>query len=204
MIIDDNFLTEEEILGYQKIFYYGDGDLPWIILDNDVEFQDQHIPEYKKYKYSVKNKISERVKSFNPSIYSLNLMDGSVEHHYLSTTASEIFYKFAEKNNIEVKSLDAITIRMARANILAGNSTHVDMPYPHQTLIYYVNNSSGDTLFFNREFSGGHTSEDLQVVQRVSPKAGRAAMFDGLIYHSASTPQSGFRCIVNINFNVEK
>lgn len=204
MITDDEFLTDEEVLEYQKIFYHGNGDLPWTICDNNVEFYDQHIPEYKNYGDSVRSKISENIKSFNPSIYSLNLMANSIDRHYLSTTASEIFYKFAQKNNIEVRSLDAITIRVAKPNILSGNSIHVDIPYPHQTFIYYVNDSSGDTVFFDQNFSGSHMPGDLRVIHRISPKAGRALAFDGSTYHSASSPQSGFRCIVNINFNVEK
>ena len=39
------------------------------------------------------------------------------------------------------------------------------------------------------------------VVMRVTPKQGRAVIFDGKYYHTAEQPKDNLRCI--INFNVE-
>lgn len=78
---------------------------------------------------------------------------------------------------------------------------HVDDIEPHMVLLYYVNDSDGDTLLSDRRYNVGDTDHgvDGSVVKRVSPKKGRAILFDGSIYHAASIPKKGLRCVLNFN-----
>jgi len=69
---------------------------------------------------------------------------------------------------------------------------HVDLPFPHLVCLYYVNDSNGDTLFYN---------DDKKIVKRVSPKKGRIALFDGSLYHSSGQPNQNERIVINICFN---
>jgi hypothetical protein len=74
------------------------------------------------------------------------------------------------------------------------NTPHVDSKFPHMTMIYYVNDSDGDTFFFDKK---------LNVTKRVSPKAGRAVIFKGDIMHTGQHPiNSHARCVINMNFEV--
>lgn len=75
---------------------------------------------------------------------------------------------------------------------LTHHKPHTDLPYPHLSLIYYVNDSTGDTVFFNED----------EIIESVTPKKGRAVLFDGNIMHSAGIPNTGTRCIVNYNLLV--
>tara|TARA_R110000803_G_C11842327_1_gene304764 strand:- start:71 stop:628 length:558 start_codon:yes stop_codon:yes gene_type:complete len=68
---------------------------------------------------------------------------------------------------------------------------HVDIDWPHWVFLYYVNDSEGETVFYN---------EQKEEIKRVTPKKGRACFFDGSIYHSASTPNITSRAVININF----
>ena len=68
---------------------------------------------------------------------------------------------------------------------------HIDIEWPHWVFLYYVNDSEGDTIFYN---------EQKEIIKRVAPKKGRIAFFDGSIYHSASTPNTSPRAVININF----
>jgi hypothetical protein len=61
---------------------------------------------------------------------------------------------------------------------------HIDIDREHLVVLYYVNDSDGDTII-------GDT--------RVSPKRGRAVLFDGSLYHTAEQPRYNMRCIININ-----
>ena len=64
------------------------------------------------------------------------------------------------------------------------------MDEPHLVCLYYINDSDGDTIFFNKN----------NIIKEVSPKKGRIALFDGSIEHSAGIPKTSPRFILNINF----
>lgn len=87
------------------------------------------------------------------------------------------------------------------------NLPHVDYYFPHETLIFYVNDSDGDTFIFNEWFTytgqgQGIASEKYTIENRISPRANRLVWIDGLHYHTASNPiSSNKRIILNINFN---
>ena len=73
------------------------------------------------------------------------------------------------------------------------NVPHTDMEEDHYVMIYYVNDSDGDTFLFDNN----------KVITRVTPKKGRALIFNGRILHAGSHPYtSNVRCIVNIDFKV--
>jgi hypothetical protein len=71
---------------------------------------------------------------------------------------------------------------------------HTDQQDPHLVFLYYVNDSDGDTVFYEQD----RKTE----IKRVSPKKGRAVIFDGLIPHSGSTPTKNERLTININFTI--
>jgi len=79
---------------------------------------------------------------------------------------------------------------------------HVDVPgVRHYVCVYYVDDSDGETVIFNK------TEEDLvqdfnslKILQTISPKKGRAVLFDGTRYHANILPQRGPRCIINFDF----
>ena len=76
---------------------------------------------------------------------------------------------------------------------LKNHAPHTDLDFPHTSLIYYVNDADGDTVFFD---------DDENIVERVTPKKGRCVIFDGLIPHGAGIPSKGPRCIVNYNLHL--
>ena len=69
-------------------------------------------------------------------------------------------------------------------------AAHVDCNFPHTVVLYYLNNSDGDTVFFDKQ---GNVS------QRVSPKKGRVLVFDGTIYHGGGIPKKYPRSVVNFD-----
>ncbi len=84
----------------------------------------------------------------------------------------------------------------AKANLLARepepftHPPHTDDAKPHIVFIYYVNDSDGDTHFYERG----------EVIKTVSPKKGSGVMFDGRIYHASSSPVTHrFRIVINYN-----
>lgn len=80
---------------------------------------------------------------------------------------------------------------------------HIDMPDPHIVLLYYVVDADGDTIICDHRFNGteehGLKAENYKVIEKVTPKQGRAVIFDGGYYHTAEQPRNGIRCIINVN-----
>lgn len=83
---------------------------------------------------------------------------------------------------------------------LAYNPAHVDGEYDHWVVVYYVNDSDGDTVIFNQTY--GSQYEELTEMARVSPKKGRAVCFPGKYFHASSNPTTlDWRCVFNINLS---
>lgn len=84
---------------------------------------------------------------------------------------------------------------------LAYNPPHVDGEYDHWAVVYYVNDSDGDTVIFNETY--GSQFDKLTEKTRVSPKKGRVVCFPGKYFHASSNPQrNDWRCIFNINLSL--
>jgi hypothetical protein len=86
------------------------------------------------------------------------------------------------------------------APIGSYNTPHIDLSEENiLTLIYYVNDSDGDTLLFEEkpeEFTG-----TLTVKQSVTPKKGRAVLFNSRTIHAGQLPrESKKRVLINFNF----
>jgi hypothetical protein len=86
------------------------------------------------------------------------------------------------------------------------NLPHVDYFFPHETMIYYINDSDGNTRIFDQEFTRTHTDmgigpENFTIKQQVEPKANRLVWINGFQYHTASNPiNSDKRVIINLNW----
>lgn len=69
-------------------------------------------------------------------------------------------------------------------------------------IIYYVNESDGDTIVYNEK----EWLEDLSkytIKKKISPKKGRIIFIKGDLFHSASIPSSKYSKRIVINYNLE-
>jgi hypothetical protein len=115
------------------------------------------------------------------------------------------FYFLEEKTGIVVDGIDRIKFNMLlkRSNPDdAYNSPHIDMTErTYKSLLYYVTDSDGDTFIFNEKFGD---KKDLSVRQRISPKKGKAVVFDSNTWHASSNPRThSNRLVLNFVFSVK-
>jgi hypothetical protein len=86
---------------------------------------------------------------------------------------------------------------------LKVDSLHVDDSTRHLVLLYYVLDADGDTIIVDKEFINKEEKNlkynDYNIVAKVTPKKGRAVLFDGRYYHTAEQPKQNVRCVVNFN-----
>lgn len=189
-IYDDNFLSLEQILELSQSVTKDNKDIIWHALKGTTDIK--QYPEIKNSNMTVsEDGQTVHAASFNETRLS--------EIHDLG---SNILHIFAKKHGIEIKEILRI-----KANILSKTEKqdhihppHVDMTIPHLVLLYYVNDSDGDTVMFDQKYCAEETPT-LTVNKTIAPKAGAAILFDGLTYHSSSSPKNTEeRIVLNINF----
>jgi hypothetical protein len=124
-----------------------------------------------------------------------------------SNPSASIFEKFfVGLDNLGYKPDDLIILRLSMKFPKQGFSKesyqlpHVDLyDQRHDTLIYYFNDSDGETRIFDQKFNG-EESKEFTVNARVKPVANRLLIFDGLQYHTASNPiETNRRVVLNVN-----
>jgi hypothetical protein len=145
-------------------------------------------------------------------------MKGLINNHYLQVGFSHVFYGDENKNSYNYENFEQLktivttnmtgTIERARTFLhipvpqeirTPHDTVHVDFHHPHTVCLYYVNDSDGDTIIYDKTYNDGDPNQPMNVVERISPKKGRVIIFDGSYYHCATPPTSNPRCIINFN-----
>jgi hypothetical protein len=189
-IYDDNFLSLKKIFEAKQLVTKENKEINWLALTSTTS-----IGKYLKLKDNSITVSEDSQESHGASIYNTKFSS-------IHDLGSNILHTFAKKHGIEVKEILRI-----KANILNKTDKqnhihppHVDFPNSHMVLLYYVNDSDGDTVIFDQDHHSKKIPE-LTVNRTISPKAGAAILFDGLTYHSSSSPKNAKeRIVLNINF----
>jgi len=125
------------------------------------------------------------------------------EHHFIqdSKIYSNVIHPLMEMldwNNVVKETQISPAILRMKSNLLlktqsTPNTPHIDFTHPHTVLLYYVNDSGGETVFYDK---------NLKIINEITPKKGRMVIFDGSTYHSSTPPQTNdYRCVINFNLN---
>lgn len=123
-----------------------------------------------------------------------------IKNSELADYPMELFGQFAKYKQIE----EAIMLRckanlqMSVVNDKKFNHPHLDLdqfhPEKYYVLLYYVNDSDGDTFLFDKDFNITHS---------ISPKKGRFLLFDGNVYHAGRHPlKNSTRIVINFDFKL--
>lgn len=150
----------------------------------------------------------------NPIGLAHTLVDSGrvTSNHFVFFKPILLFLEF--KMNFEIKQILRVRVRRTMQDTsLNGNSynpPHIDLPdaAPYKTLIYYVSDSDGDSVFFEERYApekGAPELKDTEVTEsfRYTPKKGNGILFDGHQYHSGNSPINYLhRTIINFDFIV--
>ena len=159
------------------------------------------------------------VSGIDPSKYSIDSNQYGFSHvlydKFMEKKENSVYIKYfmpmiyfmEEKFNVKMNELIRIRLGLntkvhPTENIL--HIPHTDFCFSHNTLLYYVNDSDGDTFLYNEFYDLENEKEpkEFTLNQRSTPKMGKAILFNGLQYHSSSSPCKNLsRIAVNINFN---
>jgi hypothetical protein len=120
---------------------------------------------------------------------------------YESTLVRGLVFSAQEK--VEEVFGESLEIVRARADMTVFNplnhrhELHTDFQYEHMTAIFYLNNSDGNTILFDRD--------GKNVLTEVEPVENRLLIFDGLLQHTGHSPSNHkSRVLINMNFMTPK
>lgn len=110
----------------------------------------------------------------------------------------KIVDRYVEKTGLKYNSLDRIKINLlTQCNFSKEefyHTPHTDWDEPHYVLIYYVNNSDGDTYIFDQNHN---------IIKTISPKKNRFLLFPGYYLHAGRNPvEADTRIILNYNLKI--
>jgi len=158
-----------------------------------VEFQNKinslNFPWYFLEDSSLENKIQN---SINYSFSHLILLDNKILSSYYDVTNS---IALQLKDKFKLDNFSIIRLRLGLTTSFGKkiiNKPHIDFEKKHKTILFYLNNSDGDTIFY----------ENNKIKSSITPEENKAVLFDGSIYHSSSKPYNNSKRIV-LNINLE-
>jgi hypothetical protein len=122
-----------------------------------------------------------------------------------------ILFSFVEQAKLEYNALLRIRVGLFPRTAIAAkhHNPHVDFSQPHQTAVYYVNDSDGDTVVFKETVDDVPMSQvarfsndgKFRIAKRVSPAKGKMMAFDGRHYHASMHPMNASsRIAITFNF----
>lgn len=157
---------------------------------------DQPIKTVEESDSKLKDKIYDRpqmnhVYAYNREIFDSEIIKVVPLFSYLQSYFDYTFNYIINRSKIN--------LRHQVSSKFSGMFTtpHLDENPPmgdNWIMIYYINDSDGDTVLFNEKWQLGENlpfpniDRDLTIRKTVSPKKGRVLFFNSLFYHSANCP----------------
>ena len=186
-VIDD-FLSIPDFQSIQRLMQ--SHEFPWYYLSHASKQAGSALPENAIESFALVHTLYSKFEN---------------EHSFQLKNFSPLLGKIEEEFNLEI-----IRVRCGMKTHKKDftdqnyNIPHVDFPFQHWSMVYYVNNTDGDTWMFDQIYTGDPEPTEFTVKQRITPKPNRLILFPGLQYHTASNPiNKDSRIIININ-GVEK
>ena len=168
MEVFDDFIPESYLKDIQDHFLRGDA--PWTYLPSVT---------YDKYK-------GDDLESFGFGMHICR--QGNFVQSYSSTLLKGLLYSILDKTGKKTIWKSRIDMTLYNPNNYR-HEVHTDLEIPNTTCIFYVNDSDGDTVLYEKGMG-----------RSIEPKANRLLMFDGKIPHTGHSPSKHKnRVLVNTN-----
>jgi hypothetical protein len=155
---------------------------------------------------------SQEIQKHNDSWHFLIYKEGETYNNGLKNLVESLLISAIDKSGLSCSKLVRIRAgMMTRTPFPVIHDPHVDWEDEHMSALYYVHNSDGETVFYNQM----HKSEspkksweyssikDFTIKEKIKPQADRMVIFDGLNYHSSTTPvDHDYRIVINFNWKL--
>jgi hypothetical protein len=130
----------------------------------------------------------------------LMYLDGII-HSNIFTHVNTIITELERVSNLSLHN----RLSRVKANMLMPtcdypegfhHTAHIDTHEEgSETFLYYVNDSDGETYFFNL------VDDNLEVIHKQTPKSNMGVLFPSDMYHASSSPTQNRRIVMNFVFH---
>jgi len=182
-----NFLSEEEFQPWKNL--HGGVQIPWMYLPTTAVLRTCN--DESSWKFS----------------FGMNLLLNGKTLHPSGDRAVELLEKICSDAGIRLGGIFRIKLGfITKTPHHVWHEAHVDMDVPHLTALFYLSNTNGNTIFYDKLYQGGDlyidSPEELTELKRVSCEENKYVIFDGRQYHAVES-QTDKRQRLVINFNFE-
>lgn len=168
-------IIEKDLLGPNFEWYWNESTLD---RDEQLEFKTRNTVNSGQFIHKL---LETRYNDGNISVYKSPLYEGF----------KQIF------NQISYINIERIKCNLNLNKTGYKKTSHQPIHFDHKSndfrsLLYYINDSDGDTIFFNKK---------LKEIKRVKPKKNTAVLFDSNLLHCGCNPiKSNKRAVINFMF----
>jgi hypothetical protein len=178
-----------------------------IISENVVVFDP--LPMNVEYYKNVNTDMFQKTRSYTRILMRGNIVEYEPAREIIHLMASQILDKL--KVDFVISSIRINYMNKSCAEpTLKYDIPHVDIKKIDKnmyTIIYYLNDSDGDTILYNETCRGSLYSDevprDVSCLARIPPKKNRALIFNASQLHSAPVYSFGDRYVINLNITTE-
>lgn len=160
--------------------------------------------------YNFENKNS----LYNYSYSNLSLSDGT-PHNSIGEILALTLYNVCDGIEWDIQKI--LRIRIGSIPVTPKtiiHTPHIDLEFPHKTALLYLNDSDGNTNFYNLKYDTSamiqshdyylKNKKKMKIEKSITPEKNKLVIFDGIQYHSSSSPTTvDRRIVVNYNFIVK-
>ena len=176
----DDFLNKDIADELEK--FLSNENIPWYLHTDSVG---------KMTNKECKPRIDDEIFN-NPCMVHAFIKDGLMNSSMLETRQIKQFLNSLNKGDIVFRMKANLSYSNPINNEYKYGVPHIDAFEEHYVALYYVNDSDGDTILFDKD--------EKTIIDRITPKKGRCLFFKGDIPHSASGPvKSKYRIVINTN-----
>ena len=181
--IIDNALNDSLLISIQEKI--ASRDMPWYLIENSAYANNKELIKNNPLNYSFFHLILDKERNNSPT-------------SFLYETINSMGLILKDLFELE-KTYGIYRLRLGMTtsmNKIHKNTPHIDSTDPHKVILFYLNDTDGDTYFYDKEH---------KIIDSVTPKGNRAVLFDGSILHSSSKPiDFAKRIVLNINLMKEQ
>lgn len=172
----DNVISDK----YSMFLFDKMGSLPWTFVPN---LSYGHASDYSTAGFSHTFFLHKDYK-YNSDGTSIQ----TPEYNYIIPLLLDAFEKFDLGAGVESVFRSRARLTLNR-EVSCVEDKHIDYNFPHLVLLYYINNTDGDTVLY----------EGDRIVERIQPRRRRCVLFDGTITHASSSSTLSPRIVLNNN-----
>ena len=189
MIIKDNFLKLDEFLKLQEFVL--SNEFPWFYSDRVSLPPDE---------FNIIDDAARETDGFYHLLYTDDNSNQNVYMKHFQLFFEKLTQEFGYTSDSLIRARLGLKMPKVNHKIENYNLPHIDYHFPHDTIIFYLNASDGNTRMFDQYGEENKETLKFTVKEEIEPIQNRLLLFNGLQYHTASNPiNSSRRIVLNLN-----